>query len=174
MLPFSRTNMPGERSRGEWIIRQRLRFLLSVVCLEAKWNNIYINFIIIVLRLKHKNKQSHPAFCYLPVGEIITGCNCRCSPAGGNVRARTSTVPREVPTYKQGVKVLSPLRANVSQKKKELMASRASLSMLVTLEERERLKELSRWSNGLAPRGGHTERRTVRRKQERGKAPARQ
>lgn len=42
------------------------------------------------------------------------------------------------------------------------MVSRASLSMLVTLEERERLKELSRWSNGLAPRGGHTDRRTVR------------
>lgn len=53
------------------------------------------------------------------------------------------------------------------------MASRASLSMLVTLEERERLKELSRWSNGLAPRGGHTDRRTVRgKKKQRGKAPA--
>jgi len=81
------------------------------------------------------------------------------------VSARTSTVPREVPTYRQGVKVLSPFRAKVSQKWKELMDSRASLSMLVTLEERERLKELSRWSNGLAPRGGHTDRRTVRRKQ---------
>lgn len=81
------------------------------------------------------------------------------------MRARASTVPREVPTYRQGVRVLSPFRANVSVKWKELMASRASLSMLVTLEERERLKELSRWSNGLAPRGGHTDRRTVRRKQ---------
>lgn len=80
------------------------------------------------------------------------------------MRARTRTVPREVPTYRQGVKMLSPFRAKVSQKWNELMASRASLSMLVTLDERERLKELSRWSNGLAPRGGHTDRRTVRRK----------
>lgn len=79
--------------------------------------------------------------------------------------ARVSTVPSEVPTYRQGVKVLSPFRAKVSLKWKELTASLASLSMLVTLEERERLKELSRWSNGLAPRGGHTDRRTVRRKQ---------
>lgn len=106
-----------------------------------------------------------------PTGEMITGCSCRCSPAGGNVSTRTRTVPREVPTNRQGVKVESPFRANVSQKWKKLMASRASLSMLVTLEERERLKELSRWSNGLAPRGGHTDRRTVARKQ-RGKAPA--
>lgn len=68
--------------------------------------------------------------------------------------------------------MLSPFRAKVSQKWNELMASRASLSMLVTLDERERLKELSRWSNGLAPRGGHTDRRTVRRKKQRGKAPA--
>lgn len=108
---------------------------------------------------------------YLPVGETITGCSCRCSPAGGNVRARASTVPREVPTYRQGVKTLSPFRAKVSEKWKELMASRASLSMLVTLEERERLKELSRWSNGLAHRGGHTDRRTVRRKQREVKHP---
>lgn len=90
------------------------------------------------------------------------------------MRARVSTVPSEVPTYRQGVKVLSPFRAKVSLKWKELTASRASLSMLVTLEERERLKELSLWSNGLAPRGGHTDRRTVRRKQEKGKAPARE
>ncbi len=88
--------------------------------------------------------------------------------------ARASTVPRVVPTYRQGDKVLSPLRAKVSPKWKLLMASRASLSMLVTLEERERLKELSRWSNGFAPRGGHTDRRTVGRKAEKGKAPAQQ
>lgn len=108
---------------------------------------------------------------YPPVGEMITGCSCLCSPAGGNVRARASTVPRVVPTYRQGVKVLSPFRAKVSQKWKEPMDSRASLSMLVTLEERERLKELSRWSNGLAPRGGHTDRRTVRIKQREVKHP---
>lgn len=48
---------------------------------------------------------------YLPVGEIITGCNCRCSPAGGIMIARASTVPKEVPTYRHGVMVQSPLRA---------------------------------------------------------------
>lgn len=85
--------------------------------------------------------------------------------------ATASTVPREVPTYKQGNIVLSPLRAKLSQKWKEVMASRDSLSMLVTLDERERLKELSRWSNGLAPRGGHTDRRTVWRTQRKVKHP---
>lgn len=85
--------------------------------------------------------------------------------------AKASTVPSVVPTYRQGVKVLSPFRAKASLKWKELMASRASLSILVTLEERERLKELSRWSNGLAPRGGHTDRRTVRRKHREVKHP---
>lgn len=114
---------------------------------------------------------SIPSDHYPPVGEMITGCSCRCSPAGGNVSARDSTVPRVVPTYRQGVKALSPFRAKVSLKWKELMDSRASLSMLVTLEERERLKELSLWSNGLAPRGGHTDRRTVRRKQREVKHP---
>ena len=79
--------------------------------------------------------------------------------------ATASTVPREVPTYRQGVRAQSPLRTKVSQKWKEEMDSRDSLSMLVTLEERERLKELSRWSRGLAPRGGHTDRRTVRQRQ---------
>jgi hypothetical protein len=44
--------------------------------------------------------------------------------------------------------------------------------MEVTEEERERLKELSRWSSGLAPRGGHTDRRTVEEKAQKGKAPA--
>lgn len=122
-------------------------------------------------RSQHSHFPFLPPFRYPPVGEMITGCNCRCSPAGGIVRARASTVPREVPTYRQGVKVLSPFRAKVSLKWKELMASRASLSMLVTLEERERLKELSRWSNGLAPRGGHTDRRTVRRKKREVKHP---
>lgn len=83
------------------------------------------------------------------------------------MRDRASTVPRVVPTYRQGVNVLSPFRAKVSLKWKELMASLASLSILVTLEERERLKELSRWSNGLAPRGGHTDKKTVGEKRER-------
>lgn len=73
-------------------------------------------------------------------------------------------VPTEVPTYRQGVKAPSPFLAKVSVKWNEVMASRTSLSMLVTLEERERLKELSRWSSGLAPRGGHTDRRTVGRR----------
>lgn len=87
--------------------------------------------------------------------------------------ARASTVPSEVPTYRQGDNTLSPFRTKASQKWKEVMASFASLSMLVTLEERERLNELSRWSKGLAPRGGHTDRRTVEeKKKQRGKAPA--
>lgn len=51
------------------------------------------------------------------------------------------------------------------------MASRASLSMLVTLELRERLNELSLLSNGMAPRGGHTESKTVGGKQEEVKLP---
>lgn len=84
---------------------------------------------------------------------------------------RPSMVPSEVPTYRQGVKTLSPFLAKVSAKWNEVMASRASLSMLVTLEERERLKELSRWSSGLAPRGGHTDRRTVGRRQREVKHP---
>lgn len=85
--------------------------------------------------------------------------------------ARPSMVPSEVPTYRQGVKTLSPFLAKVSAKWNEVMASRASLSMLVTLEERERLKELSRWSSGLAPRGGHTDKRTVGRRQREVKHP---
>lgn len=74
-------------------------------------------------------------------------------------------VPREVPTYRHGVKMLSPFLAKASLKCNEVMTSRVSLSMLVTLEERDRLKEVSRRSNGLVPRGGHTDRRTVGRKQ---------
>lgn len=105
------------------------------------------------------------------MGETMTDCSCRCSPAGGTVSARPSMVPSEVPTYRQGVKTLSPFLAKVSAKWNEVMASRASLSMLVTLEERERLKELSRWSSGLAPRGGHTDRRTVGRRQREVKHP---
>lgn len=51
------------------------------------------------------------------------------------------------------------------------MASRVSLSMLVTLELRERLNELSLLSSGIEPRGGHTESRTVGEKQEEVKLP---
>lgn len=80
-------------------------------------------------------------------------------------------MPSEVPTYRHGVKKPSPFLAKVSAKWNEVTASRASLSMLVTLEERERLKELSRWSSGLAPRGGHTDRRTVGRRQREVKHP---
>lgn len=86
-------------------------------------------------------------------------------------REMVRTVPREVPTHRDGVKVLSVLRVYVSQKKNDVMASRASLSMLVTLELRERLNELSLLSRGRAARGGHTESRTVERKQKRSKAP---
>lgn len=51
------------------------------------------------------------------------------------------------------------------------MASRASLSILVTLELRERQNELSLLSSGMAPRGGHTESKTVGGKQEEVKLP---
>lgn len=51
------------------------------------------------------------------------------------------------------------------------MASRASLSMLVTLELRERLNELSLLSSGMEPRGGHTESKTVGGKREEVKLP---
>lgn len=55
----------------------------------------------------------------------------------------TSTVPKVVPTHKQGEGDESAFRVKVSQKWRAEMASRDSLSMLVTLELRDRLKELS-------------------------------
>lgn len=107
----------------------------------------------------------------LPQGETITGCRSLCSPAGGMLREIASTVPKDVPTHRLGVMPPSALRVYVSQKQKDVMASRVSLSILVTLELRERLKELSLLSRGMDPRGGHTESRTVERKTQKGKAP---
>lgn len=48
-----------------------------------------------------------------------------------------------VPTSRHGLTALSVFLGKLSQKWKEEMASRDSLSMLVTLELRERLNELS-------------------------------
>lgn len=107
----------------------------------------------------------------LPQGETMTGCRSLCSPAGGMLREMARTVPKDVPTHRLGVSPPSALRVYVSQKKKDVMASRDSLSILVTLELRERLKELSLLSRGMEPRGGHTESRTVERKTQKGKAP---
>ena len=73
-----------------------------------------------------------------------------------------STAPSEVPTHRAGcTPPPSDRRAIVSQKQSAVMPSRVSLSMLVTLELRERLKELSRWSRGTGAREAHTESRTV-------------
>lgn len=137
MVPLSRTSMPDGRKQ-----RTEPRTDLPTTALTRR----------------RRSARS-------PIGKITTDCSCRCSPAGGTVSARPRMVPTEVPTYRQGVRTPSPFLAKVSVKWNAVTASRASLSMLVTLEERERLKELSRWSSGVAPRGGHTDRRTVGRRQ---------
>ena len=80
---------------------------------------------------------------YLPLGETITGWRSLCSPPGGRFSAMTSTVPNVVPTHKHGEGEESAFRVKVSQKWRAEIASRDSLSMLVTLELRDRLKELS-------------------------------
>lgn len=80
---------------------------------------------------------------HIPLGDTITGWRSLCSPPGGRFSAMTSTVPRVVPTHKHGEGDESAFRVKVSQKCRAEMASRDSLSMLVTLELRDRLKELS-------------------------------
>lgn len=52
----------------------------------------------------------------VPLGETMTGCSSLCSPAGGMLRETERTVPKEVPTHRAGVSVLSVLRVYVSQK----------------------------------------------------------
>ena len=79
-----------------------------------------------------------------PQLDTPTGWESRWSAAGGRLRSSSSTAPWLVPTIRQGPGPPSvTLRGNVSQKWKEEMTSRDSRSMLVTLELRERLKELS-------------------------------
>lgn len=64
-----------------------------------------------------------------------------------------STRPRLVPTQRQGVGRLSDLRAYDSANCTVVTASFVSLSMLETLELRERLNEFSRLSEKERKRG---------------------
>lgn len=82
-------------------------------------------------------------FCALPQEEMPTGCWSLWSPLGGRVRATIITEPWVVPTSRQGLTWWSVFLGKLSQKRNAEMASRDSLSMLVTLELRERVKELS-------------------------------
>lgn len=59
------------------------------------------------------------------------------------MRAMVSMLPNEVPTHRLGTATVSLFLDRESQKYKEEMTSRDSLSRLVTLELRERLNELS-------------------------------
>lgn len=73
----------------------------------------------------------------------MTGWRSLCSPPGGKFSTMTSTVPSVVPTHRHGEGDVSVFLVKVSQKWRAEIASRDSLSMLVTLELRDRLKELS-------------------------------
>lgn len=70
-------------------------------------------------------------------------CSLWSPPPGGRLRATIITEPCVVPTSRQGLTRLSVFLGKLSQKWKEEMASRDSRSMLVTLELRERVNELS-------------------------------
>lgn len=72
---------------------------------------------------------------------MLTGCLG--SPPWGRLSATIRTEPCVVPTSRQGLSAPSAFLGKLSQKWKEEMASRDSLSMLVTLELRERVNELS-------------------------------
>lgn len=82
-------------------------------------------------------------FWVLPQEVIPTGCWSLGSPLGGRLRATIITEPWVVPTSRHGLTCGSVFLGKLSQKWKEEMASRDSLSMLVTLELRERVNELS-------------------------------
>lgn len=79
----------------------------------------------------------------LPQEEMPTDCCSLWSPPGGTLRATVITEPWVVPTSRHGLTRVSVFLGKLSQKWKEEMASRVSLSMLVTLELRERVNELS-------------------------------
>lgn len=76
----------------------------------------------------------------------MTGSDCRRSSLAGRLRERIKTIPRPVPTQRHGETAESFFRAKDSMKYKAVIASFESLSMLDTLELRERLKEFSRFS----------------------------
>lgn len=76
----------------------------------------------------------------------MTGSVSLKSSLGGRLRERIKTIPRPVPTHRQGERAESFFRAKDSMKYKDVIVSFDSLSMLETLELRERLKEFSRFS----------------------------
>jgi len=76
----------------------------------------------------------------------MTGSDCRESSLAGRLRERIKTIPRPVPTQRQGDTAESCFRAKDSMKYKAVIDSFESLSILDTLELRERLKEFSLFS----------------------------
>lgn len=76
----------------------------------------------------------------------MTGSVCLNSSVAGRLREMIKTIPRPVPAHRQGETVESFFREKVSIKYKAVIASLDSLSMLETLELRERLKVFSRFS----------------------------
>ncbi len=94
----------------------------------------------------------------IPVGATVTGSSWRsCSSVGMDI-GMMSARPRLVPTHKHGVGRVSDLRPNDSANCRVVTASLVSLSMLETLELRDRLNEFSRlseneWRRGERKRG---------------------
>lgn len=86
----------------------------------------------------------------LPQKETPTVCCSLCSGVEGTLKEIPSIVPTEVPTQRLGDAATSLFLDRESQKCKEEMTSRDSLSILVMLELRERLKELSLASVSMA------------------------
>lgn len=92
------------------------------------------------------------------MGATVTGSSWRsCSSVGMDI-GMMSTRPRLVPTHKHGVDRVSDLRPYDSANCRVVMASLVSLSMLETLELRDRLNEFSRlseneWRRGERKRG---------------------
>lgn len=76
----------------------------------------------------------------------MTGSDCRKSSLAGRFRDRIMTIPRPVPTQRQEETAESFFRAKDSMKYKAVIVSLESLSILDTLELRERLKEFSLFS----------------------------
>lgn len=75
----------------------------------------------------------------LPLGNTTTGSVNLCSSDDGRFREMSITIPRLVPTNRQGDTVESFFRAKDSMKYKAVIASLESLSILEMLELLERL-----------------------------------
>lgn len=140
----------------ELTVPQEVMFMISFASelLYGTWRqhtNIRLSFVYCKMTITrpavHGSDVNHSwwmiQFCFLPQEEMPTGCCSLWSPAGGRLRATIITKPWVVPTSRQGEGRLSVLRGKLSQKWKDEMASRDSRSMLVTLELRERVNELS-------------------------------